>query len=133
MRTLNHPVLHLIHTSKLITLMLLAYAFGMFLFIISVPLKANQDAYSWSTLQNVMYLSFGRLGLVSSFAAMIVLEITCKGVLKNIYIWRPLARLTFAAYIFHPMGPALQYYMTDTHTFIDSKSVIYFILCTFVT
>lgn len=113
------------------------YAFGMLLFVISIPLSANIDAYSWTRVQNISYFAFGRLGLVSSFACMILIVITNNGYITNLFlswsIWRPLSRLTLAAYLVHPLGPALQYYMTDSHIFVDIKSVLYFILCTYVT
>ena len=51
----KYKIIHFIHKSLLVQIFLYAYGILVFLFITLVPRSANDDAYSWSRLQNTVY------------------------------------------------------------------------------
>lgn len=100
-------LLHFTANSKLTTVALYVYAIGMMLFVTSIALTANKDAYSWTTAQNVSYYSFGRLGYCSSVMAFLTIIFLDKGeLIKRLLgqpLWVPFAKLAFPAYLIYPM------------------------------
>ena len=128
-------LIHAMHKSWIVVIFMYAYAIGIFNLVTAVLLTANQDAYSWAKWQNVVYFAFGRLGLVSAVAVVIMILVTGNAKWVNSLLswslWRPFARLSLWAYILYPFAVSVQY-MTDTSIFISYMSVIYMVVSTLV-
>merc|ERR1719382_2041572 len=94
---------------------------GLLLFMVFVPVTdfgANKN--TWGDLASVLYLDFGRMAWAMCWA---VITLLCyyghlpavNGFLSH-RLWTPLARLTYGAYLLHPLviklaaGRALHYY-----------------------
>jgi len=98
---------------------------GVLLFVIFIPAtNFGNDANSWSTFVNVLFIDFSRPLWTMAWA---VLTILCyygympilDGFLAHSF-WTPFARLTYGAYLVHPLviklaaGRALQFYTFDS-------------------
>ena len=131
-RSSKHPIIHYCKSSNLVTIGLWIYFAGMLMFSTSIPLTANQDAYSWTKTQNVMFFTFARLGYLSAiFAFLLAIFFGKTPVVHTLLshkIWRPFSRLTFAAYLVYPISIAMTFYMTDVAVYINIMSVVYYFL-----
>ena len=87
------------------------------------PLSANRNGYSWSMTQNAFFFAFSRFGYVSSIIMLIVIILTGKGEyvkqLLSIPIWRPLAKLTFIAYLIFPLVIGAGYFPTEKQLYAN--------------
>jgi hypothetical protein len=128
----DYYILHYLKNSKLFTIFLYIYATGMLLFIVSVPLSANADSYSWSKAQNTAYFSLGRLGYCTSMMAWLMIIFLgsgnlVKGLLSQGF-WTILSRLTFGAYLIYPMIVGANFYASSQAFFISYQTLIYCML-----
>ena len=62
----KYAIIHFIHKSRIVTLILYLYATGMLVFITAIPRAANANPYVWENWQNAAYISFGRVAYLTS-------------------------------------------------------------------
>ena len=121
------PIIY--YTKKFFIFPLYIYGGGMILFIASIPLTANQDAYSWTRAQNTTFFTLGRLGYISGVCAIIIaIFLSNNKIVQNILsnkVFRPLSKLTFGAYLVYPISISLTYYATEKAIFVDYIMVVY--------
>ena len=95
----------------------------MLLFIPAIPLTANQNAYTWTSAQNVAYFSFGRLGYCTcAMSFMTAIFLGNGDIIRRLIgqkLWVPFSKLCFPAYLIYPIIIALMYNTTDSAIFLN--------------
>jgi len=90
-------LMHFVHGSKIVAVLLYIYSIAMLNFITGVTLTANQNGYSWTTAQNIMFFSFSRFGYMTSVMTTIIILLIGRGNLIKQFLsqplWRPFSRL----------------------------------------
>mmetsp|Transcript_27149 Transcript_27149/g.24021 ORF Transcript_27149/g.24021 Transcript_27149/m.24021 type:complete len:217 (-) Transcript_27149:48-698(-) len=113
----TYSILYFMHNSKFFTVGCYLYSIIMLNLITLGPLSANKNGYSWRMDQNAAFFAFSRFGYVTSIITLMVVILTGKGAwvkwLLTLYIWRPLARLTFIAYLIFPLVIGAGYFATE--------------------
>lgn len=132
----NYSWLHFIRHSKIASLVFFLYGMVMLMFVTAVTLTANQNGYSWTRWQNTMYFAFGRLGYCSSVIAFLVLVVMDKANIILSFLgqplWRPFAKITFAAYLVYPLAITLNFQLSNDAIFLNYSSIIYFMISNIV-
>ena len=135
---IKHPYIYTMHTSKIFVACAYIYAFGVLNAVTMTPLEANKNGYSWNSTQNIFYLLFARFGYITSLITMIIIILTGNGNymkwLLSLYIWRPLARLTFVVYLIFPLVISIEYFGTEKQIYSNySRSTISMVSDIFIT
>lgn len=95
------------HCNVLTTLMALAAA-AFLLFMVFIPYTDfGEHRNSWNNFQSALYLAFGRMLWSASWAVITILtyfgHLPIWDSIMSHSIWTPLARLTYGAYLMHPL------------------------------
>jgi hypothetical protein len=133
----NYSWLHFIRHSKIASLVLFTYGMGMLMFVTAATLTANQNGYLWTKWENTIYYAFGRLGYCSSVIAILVLVVMDKAnaILSFLGqpLWRPFAKITFAAYLIYPLAITLNFQLSNDAVFLSYATIVYFMVANIVT
>ncbi|CAI2384052.1 unnamed protein product [Moneuplotes crassus] len=122
------PLIHFMNNSLLFAILLYAYAFCVINFINIIQVSSNRNGYSWGMNQNGIFFALSRFGYISGIMAVILNILTGKGryikVLLSYYLWRPLARLNFTAYLIFPLVIGAAIFNTKTSLYVTYISII---------
>eukprot|EP01114_Cavostelium_apophysatum_P007529 TRINITY_DN1963_c0_g2_i1.p1 TRINITY_DN1963_c0_g2~~TRINITY_DN1963_c0_g2_i1.p1 ORF type:complete len:686 (-),score=138.42 TRINITY_DN1963_c0_g2_i1:47-2104(-) len=114
---------------------ILLYAFAAFLLGSTVfgtvnlnRLEAMDPPRTWSRAEDLLYLTFGRCAFATGVA--IVMHMTYTGYgyfihsLLSLYVWDVMARLTYSAYLYHPILLSIAYYGSTQLYYYGTVSVL---------
>ena len=95
-------------------------------FITLIVMSSYKNGYSWTMTQNAFFLSLNRFGFISSVITIITIILLKKGLLVKAILtipskilWRPLARLTFVAYLIFPLVIGAGHFNTSSQFYIN--------------
>mmetsp|Transcript_12169 Transcript_12169/g.12174 ORF Transcript_12169/g.12174 Transcript_12169/m.12174 type:complete len:260 (-) Transcript_12169:46-825(-) len=128
----NFKIIDFMHKSTIVTIFLYLYSILIFAFITLIVRSANDDAYSWSRMQNTLYTIAARPLLLTVIMSLLLIIFMGKGhiakYLMTSRIWLPLSNLTYAGYLIYPIVIGANFYASQRAFFITNPSIIFAML-----